>query len=497
MPSDTQLIAELVKLVMSPTYDPRSLDRFIKRTFFNVKRLKFPFLYKFTTPSFQVTLSYVGNKGVLEIRLDVTSKKNPNIQYAGTHSFVRRSSSFLPQWAKPIEEAFGRKLKPLSKKKMEAARTILSAFRKKYMFRSGLGYVDRSRAHVLSNGSVLNSKVPLKNRLSTAYLNWVRNPTPIPNLTSNIPKNGNCSRMFVLPQRYSDGEICWFVAVVHAILFSQRMRKLAIRSLPGAFKTAPRHVQFALHRVAQLLHAYTHGNNNTLVAFDILTDLHASLPKQFDDNKIIAWQKGWANAYVKPFLDLLHISHFHIDKQERRYYFSRFNGKVSQQYTHRYNHPPISPYLPQHPPEVLVVHDINTFDPRLKQTLHEVAGVSTDFSGARFMGTKYIADSALLTSVKSADMHDIAGITCGGRRFLMNGWEMDTNSQELELFPCRPMSFDWTGQAAFEIDNPTGGTGCVPRIINRSRINNFDGLVTKFDPKDGRTTLYVREDLAH
>lgn len=514
MPSDIRLIAHAIAMIRQRA-PANEVQRYLQDTFggigHQISEQGSKHEYFFDTRAFHVTLYFnVISRTGASSRPSVVlmSRKNPKIYYFGDGAQVHtRSTRFLPQWAAHLDNAFGRRLyrsTKLSPKKKQAGRAILPALKRRMMYSNGKA-IGKSRAHATSNGKIIVGSVPVGNRFSRNYLNWVKNPTPVPNITSwaspnlpfytnNVPyeewsgmsKNAKCAAMNFMPQKCEDGGICWFISILNAILFSENLRAHVVKTLPQTFRNAPRHVQFALHRVAQIL-AWAVGTGARLpLARTVLQDLHAALPKWFDDNIGDAWEGGLQEAYVKPFLDLLHISNLHLDRDEdNKLRYSVFNQRVGQNLFKWPSKPNTIPVVnASRPPAVLVIHEASTHK-NFHQTFNPnffARGASTLAQGIKVTGahafigkTRYTAQSALLAS----EMHAVAGVTCGGERYMLNG-QVDKWG-----LPCPPFRFDWVRHKSFYF------VGSACNATNSPPTNRLNGTVTNAIV----ARIYLRDDL--
>ena len=490
MASEVRSVARAISLIRSKA-PLKDVSRYLKQKLgIGTREGPGEHEYQFQTRTFHGTLSFkVTSSGMTSNPLVVLqTKKDLQGYMADATRLHTRTNRFPPEWASPLEQAFGRRVfGRVSPKKQQAGRTILQALKRRLVYYNDEP-IGRSRAHTTSNGRVINGG-PVKNRFSKNYLDWARDPTPVRNMTpymsknlpfyteevkynqwNSVPKDKKCALMSFIPQTCKDGGICWFIAVLNAVLFSESLRAYVAKTLPATFRNAPRHVQFALHRVAELL-VWNEGTGIRISARTILKDFHAALPKWFDDNTG-TWEGGQPQAFVKPLLDLLHVPHVHIAiGDDGKLHYSIFNRRTSQE-VHTWSKNAKPPNLnTSHPPAVLVVHEADALYKRPRPTPLLARGITLAGAHAFVGKARYTAQSALLIS----DNHAVAGITCGGKRYVLNYATI-----------CPPSEFDWVRHKSFYYTN-TRRCGASP---TPQRNGADPGWL------NGRiTTLYLRDDL--
>ena len=270
----------------------------------------------------------------------------------------------------------------------------------------------------------------------------------------------DCKKVIVMPQI---GSTCWANAIFMSTLYSQSMRGLLINKLTKGMQN--QEMTSELHTIlldilqrrfktSDELKSYAYMYFQVITPEVILKKLHEYNKQTFNFDPIA--KQGYFNyLYLPKFLDFLGAKDvamvdfvngmlYHsivnggleIKTAQKGYHMVKNEGKITKSDKREYD--AIIVYCTQNK-STKHLFDKKKF--QLKETyVHN--------------GKTYILDSLLLTNFNTDQCkkgHDICGITCGGERYLYNGWISKTRDPAMSMkhlkttnaFPCELMSYDW------------------------------------------------------
>jgi hypothetical protein len=293
---------------------------------------------------------------------------------------------------------------------------------------------------------------------------------PKPPKQSKQPKLGICSHILRPTQKYKN--ICWFLAIIVIMFYSQRSRKVImessktwdIRSKAGVERTV-----FSLFR--KLLYErylivgdepansneYKTFNENTFV--EILKQLRVMNNKAFpynpDDN-----EPYFMDSYIYKLYNLLGVDckMFDYIPDTHELYYSSINKEFDRNISISSidNKKPyiqgLPPYIlstdvyvykdDKHAPTILII-TIEGFLIQFKnnkiyddKVFRELTSMKEEIT---YNGVGYILDSVYLVNANETDLnHAIVGMTCKKKKFVYNGEPVNKRN-----FPCVLMRHDW------------------------------------------------------
>lgn len=341
-------------------------------------------------------------------------------------------------------------------------------------------------------------------------------------------KKDFCNDIAVIPQY---GGTCWFNAMLMAIFYSQRMRKVAIKisktwdkkdKLFNLYKLIIKQSYSKKKENLQLFYKY----KPEIIILKIIKDYETHLKKTFINiNKKQEYGVKWSGylsninyllIHLKiPFLAINYINSaddlvFNINKYYQYitspFYdidISNFNKLIFD------NDKKEIQKILDNSPDVLIINEEmniqNIYNNHLQNPQFRKAFLfknyktkTTDINSIKelkdeiiFNGCVYKLDSCLLgSSIKTT--HAIAGITCNNKRFVYNGWNNQSvdpayivNKHDNNVNPCALMPFEW--------DLHKENFFCLnPVTCKLDFIKNPKDLCFSFHKTGRRTLIYVK-----
>jgi hypothetical protein len=321
---------------------------------------------------------------------------------------------------------------------------------------------------------------------------------------------------------------CWFNALMMGIFYSQGMRAVVMNAMPKwQAKPHERKLNILydtfkdivlskfLYKAGNWSKKALHQLEPNAQAFKmispefILSLLHKVDRKDFFNQGLFQPQRGgYGQAYLQALFKLLHVTNYTmVDEMsvdtKSVYYKSRLYGLTF--YKDPKTHSTMSSFdpkkyvhgSPKAKPDLLLIRKgvkvkgFKSFSPTKLQFL---MGKATD-TVYMYNGKKYIVDSMYLANF-NWDMcqksHAIAGITCGNKRYLYNGWAKYTIDSGIDgasqnQLACPLMEIDWARNINLCINHQMCG-------MNDAHDHETDEMC--FNPQKGyRFLIAIREDL--
>ncbi len=358
-----------------------------------------------------------------------------------------------------------------------------------------------------------------------------RIPTPVTPTTSNstFTSRGRqlskaefpCGRVMTLKQ-YT--ETCWFNALLMGLFYSQGMRAVMMETM-DQWK-APRRGspldRFYDTVKDMLLRKYLFATEDwskkrlndleidaktfRLIKPDhLLSMLNKIDKKQFVNRGISQTQKGgWGSGYLYHVMQLLYVkkaAYLDAHHEYGPFYKSYMYGAsytTSKDYPLPYPIMDLQQYYRaiMHPdPDIIVIHYQSNILRNQLKTSYSVQ--KADQQTFIYNGHKYVADSLYLSNFNKLSCqfgHIMAGVTCGNKRYMYNGWAKDTvdrgmiSGKSRTTHPCHLMPFDWTGGYDFCINKEHCDLPHAPETQTKD--------VYCFNPnKGGRYIIAVKEEI--
>ena len=270
-----------------------------------------------------------------------------------------------------------------------------------------------------------------------------------------------CDKLVVFPQISGT---CWFNALLMALFFSENTRNMFIQKESSWTMSMKLRKVFRdiLKRRAKTYEEkdYAYLFFKVITPEYILEQLHKEDASKFkfDPTK----RRGYFNTmYLPNLLEFLGVSDkLHLDAVDNKdgtctlYYSNLYNDyniktvtrhdKKAYVINYKYNEKVVMPKKKEY--DVITVRfskelhsNANLFQKNVK--IDEVLKVA---------GTSYVNDSLLLTNFNISTCgkgHDIAGVTCAGKRYMYNGWMRKTQDRGMagvgNKYPCELMEYDW------------------------------------------------------
>ena len=321
-------------------------------------------------------------------------------------------------------------------------------------------------------------------------------------------KLGICSR--ILRPIQTTKPICWFLAVIVVMFYSQRSRKVIME----ASKTWDRQ-----NKVIELFRdvlydryltvgsdpykseEYNSFNENTFVK--ILQELYNMDSRNFPNNP-----KDNEGYYMVYYLCKLHTllgidyKAFDYEPSSQDIYYSSINKEFDSIYKSTIPHKPDIPYL-LHPnvgvyeddgraPSILIITRFtlltpfannNIVDDDVKRQLTSMKQKIT------YNGFEYNLDSVHLLNLNTGCKHSIVGITCKNKKFIFNGHPMYNRN-----FPCVLIQHNWNikKDRDFYLSSKDCELHDDPQPDSLKHRYNFSKVV--LSEGDQRGFIYVRKD---
>ena len=325
------------------------------------------------------------------------------------------------------------------------------------------------------------------------------------------PNLGICSR--ILRPIQTTKPICWFLAVIVSMFYSQRSRKVIME----ASKTWDRQ-----NKVIELFRdvlydryltvgsdpykseEYNTFNENTFVK--ILQELYNMDSRNFPNNP-----KDNEGYYMVYYLCKLHTllgidyKAFDYELSSQDIYYSSINKEFDSIYKSISNtipHKPDIPYLLHpnvgvykddgHAPSILIITRFtlltpfannNIVDDDVKRQLTSMKQKIT------YNGFEYNLDSVHLLNLNTGCKHSIVGITCKNKKFIFNGHPMYNRN-----FPCVLIQHNWNIQKDrdFYLSSKDCELHDDPQPDSLKHRYNFSKVV--LSEGDQRGFIYVRKN---
>lgn len=274
----------------------------------------------------------------------------------------------------------------------------------------------------------------------------------------------DCSKVVTIPQFTGT---CWFNALLMCIFYSEGMRSILLNKAREWPEDSETHKIF--HDI--LTNRYLKNTTKNAVAFynkmrpeTILQKLHDANDKEFiyNEKKHSSFKGIW---YIRKLLLHLKVNVAVLDvKQERRGFkvnYILYDSKTNQLVDVESHENEMMKLIystntvieQKENPDVIVIHmhtenDTTNYN-KAKQWQSNFKPLQHEIT---VNNNKYVADGFMLANynIDSCDMaHEIAGVTCGGKRHIYNGWMKETqdlakgDNTAFQKDPCPLMEYDW------------------------------------------------------
>lgn len=324
-------------------------------------------------------------------------------------------------------------------------------------------------------------------------------------------RKDSCKNRVVIPQ-YSG--TCWFNAILMALFYSDGTRQVLLKSLP---KWGTSHVKNVIREI--LMNYHTHKEHEYMKFFDVLRpeNILTMLNKENSTTFFFNPEKKegfFSFLYMPKLLKYLHLDSFIVldllpsqRQQEYRLAYGLSNivryDMQSNRFKWDFSRTKVITVVNQlsEAPDLLILESQRVIDknkditPSYFFTDQYIKLAET----ITYNNHKYIADSMLLVNYNQDVCklgHEIAGVTCSGKRYMYNGWlsrsmDMGITRKILRKVPCALMHYDWLQRSnKFCIDS----NKCM--LVNKNDKSGRTAIDLCFSFDDGpRTYIYVREDL--
>lgn len=321
----------------------------------------------------------------------------------------------------------------------------------------------------------------------------------------------DCSKVVTIPQYTGT---CWFNALLMCIFYSEGMRSVLLKK---ASEWPQKNTRAIFHEILTQQYNAPQGAQSFFDKIKpevLLAKLHKENARTFEFNpeKNSGYKGIW---YIRKLLEYLGVQVTILDAVQSKpngfgFGFGRINeGMKYTLYDSKINY--ISEIIPhgedmfdvkysnikkdQPPaPEVLVIH---VPSPSTHETDNNY--LQSDFlfkSEITVNNISYVADAMLLANynIQTCNAaHEIAGVTCGGERYMYNGWTLQTKDAAMGNTtvgyskPCPLMKYDWLKQDIN--DYCINREKCGLKILNEAK---YDDVCFKFQHGQ-RTYVYVRK----
>ena len=321
-------------------------------------------------------------------------------------------------------------------------------------------------------------------------------------------KLGICSR--ILRPIQTTKPICWFLAVIVVMFYSQRSRKVIME----ASKTWDRQ-----NKVIELFRdvlydryltvgsdpykseEYNTFNENTFVK--ILQELYNMDSRNFPNNP-----KDNEGYYMVYYLCKLHTllgidyKAFDYEPSSQDIYYSSINKEFDSIYKSTIPHKPDIPYL-LHPnvgvyeddgraPSILIITRFTLLTPFANNNIVD-DDIKRELSSMKqkitYNGYEYNLDSVHLLNLNTGCKHSIVGITCKNKKFIFNGHPLYNRN-----FPCVLIQHNWNIQKDrdFYLSSKDCELHDDPQPDSLKHRYNFSKVV--LSEGDQRGFIYVRKN---
>jgi hypothetical protein len=271
-----------------------------------------------------------------------------------------------------------------------------------------------------------------------------------------------CSSVITIPQK-STSSTCWFNSILMALLYSQGMRTILLKKTFSGT-----HVKNIIH---EILHNYYVNNNvknnkylnfyNTFTPESILNKLNEENPEKFNviikDNNSHKGYSAW--KYINKMIEYLDIKKYvyldailkDAETDEYGLYFKPYVfDEMNKEFTNEEEEEAAIKVYFNEIPEVLIINtksSINSDDyyPDYSLKQNDVYFEEEII----YNGDTYVVDSMIIDNFNSRvsnKAHTICGISCGGQRYIYNGWtslKFNEDLTSLTKKPCELMKHNW------------------------------------------------------
>lgn len=316
-------------------------------------------------------------------------------------------------------------------------------------------------------------------------------------------KLGICSQILRPMQKYKN--ICWFLAIIVIMFYSQRSRKVIMESsktwdIRG--KTGVERTVFSLFKKLLYMHylivgddpakssEYKTFNEDTFV--EILNQLYEMNSNDFpyypDDNE----EGHQMDSYIYKLYNLFGVDCKMFDMYSNDLYYSTINKEFDNinidsekpAFIHHLNHT----YEDDgHAPSILIIATDPLFTPYINNKIvkddvkRELTSMKEELT---YNSASYILDSVYLVNANMTGFdHAIVGMTCKKKKFIFNGQPVNYKRN----FPCVLMRHDWNilQDRDFYLSNNDCELHYEPETENENCYNFSEG---------NRNFIYVRKN---
>jgi hypothetical protein len=295
-------------------------------------------------------------------------------------------------------------------------------------------------------------------------------------------KKGVCSRILTPHQV---GPICWFMATLVAMFYSQRSRKILLEASKHwntedkLFKLLKNILHEKYMKVeSREIDDYMKFSDDTFIK--VLQYLNEHDPKSFPYNPETTSGGFKSENYIGKLYKLLGVD-YRIYNYNMPFYhqlYSDLNDKLLGEYI-------------DDPKILIIVRRKN--DTIIPEEITK-EGLKSMREKIIYNGKNYTLDSVILVNRNQDKVnktgHTIAGITCKGKKYIYNGWtrvKMNPDMNTTIRIPCELMEYDWN--TIKDDDFCLNRRDCIP---------DFLGIELKrfcFNFSEGKRILvYVRKD---
>jgi hypothetical protein len=337
----------------------------------------------------------------------------------------------------------------------------------------------------------------------------------------------SCMKVVTIPQ-YSG--VCWFTSLLMVLLYSSGMRRLVIESLSTHVGRGQKEKELlSIFREIVVRHySYEYKMRNKAYDFfaqikpeTMLAYLHGYNPNKFSFN--ISKQIGFtAEAYITGMLDFLHINKYIVleafpnsSQTGYVYVYSYLYSKINDPYNNMteltlkvLTESQLKDRIYPGVADAVIIF-VSDSKPSIRYPRHyklmEIAGPISQVLALPGRRKTYAVDSLLLGSFNGCSMsHQIAGITCNGRRYIYNGWlrkAIGVNNTAIgrpreRPIPCELMECDWMDHNKtknFILDTSACGIKKVnsPILFGLFKPNEYKKNPVFHFNKGSRTYIYT------
>lgn len=332
-----------------------------------------------------------------------------------------------------------------------------------------------------------------------------------------------CERVLTINQLGPD---CWFLAILMAVLYSRRSRKLLLKiadkwdskiKIYNIIKYIITHKYFKTDNIIKDYEYFNMVNPYTLLK---QLNKYNSSKYEFKPNK----KKGYfSECYIKKIYDFLQVKNLFLDYNENKktINYSLYNNYMSDVVNLADNKAIvkfklltkdklIEEFNNNKNPDVIIININEGINNILDTYKHyslsnylsdtNINNLTSLNDNIIFNENEYVLDSVILSNFNVDHLkigHSIAGITCKSKRYVYNGWTkytMNDNNLNREKLnnmgeiPCELMPFDWDIKKDSEFC--LNVKKCIPDTLNVDK----NELCFSFN-KGKRIIVYVKKNL--